>query len=437
MASTQARTSPQPPGLGRRWNFGALLVVVAGIAVAVFAAAFAFGVVFETRNPVAAMAATGGRLPIAGARLIDLRIALAMQQSLRARGVTTANMATLPPSMLGAAGLRLSARENADIASLARDVVRMTPLSSAALRQLAFVEQDPERRERLLRLAHSVSRRDVAAALQLAEMQINKGQVIEALSGLNRALVVSSSLDETVFPLLAGAATDPVGAEQLRSLLRRDPEWAERLVRWAIANPAYLAPIASVVGAIPESSPARQIGLGQQMVDVLTVQRRFAEAFTIQRAYGSDSPSIANLTTGPFPPLDWQLIDNYDSGSRQYEKNVLEIFANPGRQGDFAQVIIRLEPGPHLLTLRIAETMGRGAELRFAAMCLGPRSDRTVAERSVSLANGPVAFGFEVPASECRHQRLVLRTAADNEAVGALVRSASLGMGTATALEGE
>lgn len=410
--------------------------MAAGIAVAAYAAAFSFGVVYDARNPVAAMAATGG-LPGAGTRLGDLRIALAMQRIMRANGGTEGALASPPPAMLTAAGFQLSARENADVGNLAREVLRMTPLSSGALRQLALVEQDLDRRERLLRLAHAVSRRDVSATLQLADVQFRKGQITPALSGLNRALIVSSLLDQTVFPLLANAATDPGGAEQLRSLLRRDPEWAERLIRWAIANPATLAPLSAVVGDIPEGSPARQQGLGQQMVDLLTVQRRYAEAFAVQRAYGSSAPSIADLTTGLFPPLNWQLIDNYDSGSRPFGENVLEVFGNPGRQGDFAQIITRLEPGSHRLSLRIDETMGRGAELRFAAMCAGPQADRTVAERTAPLADGTAAFSFEIPASGCQLQRLVLRIAADNDSAGALIRSASLGTGTATSPDGE
>jgi hypothetical protein len=382
------------------------------------------------------MAVPGG-LPAAQARLTDLRIALAMKRIVDARGGTASAMANPSAAMLNNAGLQFTAREKRAVRNGAHDVLRMSPLSSPALRQLALIEPDPVKRERLLSLAHSTSRRDVTAALQLAEMNLRRGNAPPALAALNRALIVSSALDETVFPLFAGAATDPTAAQQLGSLLSKDPLWAERFIRWALANPASLGPMSVLVDDIPKSSVARQIGFGQQMVDLLTTQRRYGEAFAVQRAYSDKPPAISNLTSGAFQPLDWQLIDNYDAGSRAIGPNVLEVFANPGRQGDVAQVITRLEPGSHRLVLRLDDTVGNGAQLRFGVACVALRTERSIAERAVPLADGAAAFGFVVPASACEFQRIVLRIAADAESVGALIRSASLGKGAAAAPESE
>lgn len=404
---------------GRR----AWLALALGAAAAVYSVAFGLAVVQDTSNPVLAKAVYGG-LPAPSERLADLAIGNASQRALKAQG-TTVRPGALPPSLISGIGITLPRESQARISALALDALTATPLSSEALRQLAYIESDQTRRVRLLSLAQAVTRRDVLANLQLAELQLRRNAVASGLAALNQSLVISRTIDNAVFPILltaAGAST--TAAREVGGLLTGDPIWSERMLGWSIGNPQYLPALSRIVGYLPSTSPARVSGYGQQVIDQLVTQRRYEEAFRTYRVYAGRPAGVTTLTAGAFPPLDWKLIDNFDTGSRVFEDGVIELFANPGRRGQVAQLYTQLPGGPRQLTLRISETVGSGANLTFAATCLEGETERLVTEQQAPLRNGVQAFRYTVPATGCAFQRIDLGIVAGNDTGGALLRLA-------------
>jgi hypothetical protein len=418
-------------GAGLSWPT-AFFTLLIGLAAALYASAFSFAVLNRTSNPVVALAIPP-TLPPSAARMGDLRILLAQQDRLKQMRLSAdtpeAVRATAQAMMANAAVARglggdLAPADHRAIQALAYRGLRATPLAGAALRQLAFIEDDPDKRIELLRLAQSVTKRDTLAALQFAEFQFGS-RPQEALRSINRALVVSRNLDQTIFPMLLLATDDPLATAQIGQMLRRDPEWTEPLVLWGIANPPMLPALSRLLNYIPAESVARQAGYGQPMVDMLVQQKRYPEAFAAYRAYSPHPQQLSNLLVSDFPPLDWKLIDNYETGSRPFGKDEVELFANPGRQGDVAQIISRLAPGSYAMSLVLADTIGQG-ELRFVVACLSATGERGVADDRVTLRNGRVALSFAIPAAGCRYQQLSLRIGAEEVSAGALVKSISL-----------
>lgn len=409
------------------------VILMIGLAVGLYSAAFSFAVLNRTSNPAVALAIPP-TLPPSAARMADLRILLAHQDSLERLNLSVATpealRTTAQAMMSGAAvvptlGGDLAPADRKAVKSLAFRGLRATALAGPALRQLAFLEKDQSKRIELLRLAQSVTKRDTLAAVQLAELQMSSGQVRRGLRSINRALVVSRNLDHTIFPMLLVATDDPLATAQIGQMLQQDPNWAEPLVLWGISNPQMLPALSRLLSFIPDGSVARQAGYGQPMVDMLVQQRRYPEAFAVYRAYSPRPQQLSNLLISDFPPLDWKLIDNYETGSRFFGSNEVEIFANPGRQGEVAQVISHLAPGTHQMSLVLADKVGDG-ELRLVVACLAGSGERGVADDRVDLRNGRVTFGFIVPAAECRYQQLSLRIAATEGSAGALIKSVSL-----------
>lgn len=403
------------------------VTVAAGVLLAVWALAWSLAVAVQTKNPAMA-AKIDASLPQAAARLGDRQILAFYQKSLGPEGLTQLQQGGQPTAattMLGGAGMKLSSQERASIVGDARAILAATPYSSKALRQMASASTSAPARERLLRLANMVSKRDTMALLQLAELDLRKGNLTAGLAGLDQALTVTTDLDNTVFPLLAGAAGDPKVARQIGSLLKRDPEWANRLMRWATANPGSIAPLSAVLQYVPQGSLARAPGYGQQFIDQLAGQGRYAEAFAVYEVYSDHKQDIGNLAVDTFRPIDWRLIDNYETGSRPFGKNQLEVFANPGRLGSVAEVITRLNPGNYRFSLKLNEALGQEAQLRFAVECVVSGNARGLARLTAPLANGYRSFAFTVPAN-CAFQKVNLAVEATAEAAGALIGGVTL-----------
>lgn len=416
-----------PSGRGGQWV--RRLFVCAGALVGLYAGALGFAVLNDTTNPYIALRLHAG-LPQATERAADLRLFSVGQQALDAIGKTPRGV--LPPSLTSGIGLELPDRDEAAVKAYARAALRSSPLSSASLRQLAFFEDDPKQRGRLLDLANQVTRRDILATLHRAELKLRQNDVEGGLADLDQSLVVSTTVDSVVFPLLLGTvAANEQLAGAVRERLSREPPWSERMMRWAIANPSYLSTLTKVLDAFPAHSAARSPGFGQQVVDLLASQRQFPEAFTAYRAFNSAGPDLSNMTRSAYEPIDWKLVDNFDTGARPFDEGQVEISANPGRTGEFAQVVTNFPAGTRRLSLRLNETLGRGGMMHFAAVCLFGRTERIASERESPLRNGIVAFPFSIPTSGCPFQRLTLRIEGGTEAASALIRSVSFGEGGA------
>lgn len=414
------------PGSRGKLHWAALAV---GILFGLYAAAFSLAVWSDVSNPGLALKLHPG-LPSAAGQAADLRLFSVAQKALENHGKPAPGV--LPPSVTSGVGLELPRDDQMAVRTLARDALRHTALSSAALRQLAYLEPDLKQRRTLLNLAQRVTRRDVLALLHSAELKLRANDMASGLADLDRSLVVSRTVDAAVFPLLLGAASaNAEVAEAVGQRLVLDPPWSERMMRWAIANPASLPQLTRVLDALPANSTAREARIGQQVVDLLATQHRYPEAFAAYQVFAVGGRKLGNLAHSVFPPIDWKLTDGIDAGARIFKGSVIEIFASPGRQGEFAQLLADFAPGARVLTLQAADTTGDRGTLKFALICLEGPAERIVTEQEIPLRNGAGRLPFTIPASGCPYQRLTLGIAAETEAAGALIRSVSFGQTSA------
>lgn len=401
----------------------ALLIAAPITPLALFSGAFSSAVVLDTNEPQMSRVLYS-ELPKAKVRLGDLAIAEAFSE-LDSAGPKSP--AALPPSASELAA-QLPAATRQRIEAQALSGLADTPYASGALRQLAFVEPDPARRRSLLNLARQVSRRDVSAATQLAELQLRDGALEEGLATLDSALTISDALDARIFPLMLGATRSPEFERELRAMLVHDPAWAERLARHAAASHGSTRLFAQIVDGFPANSRARSIDYGAAIVDQLATDLQPAAAFAAYRAYSPAPQDPSAFGTGPLPPLDWRLIDSITVGTRSLggKDRVVELFAQPRRSGEVARLLLQLEPGSYSLNFAFTDPRGRGGRLTLVRACIieGRELDRT--ETRASLDNARVRLPFEV-AADCPYQSLRLGVEAEGEAVSVLVESVALG----------
>lgn len=389
---------------------------------ALFSAAFSSAVVLDTREPQVSRTLYG-ELPKAKVRLGDIAIAEAVSDfdAIEPEG------SALPPSASQmAAQLPDTVRQRIEAQALSG--LSDTPYASGALRQLAFVEPDPDRRRELLGLARQVSRRDVSAATQLAEIQLRDGTLGEGLATLDSALMISDALDARIFPLMLGAARVPEFESELRARLARDPAWAERIARHAAGAPASAALFARVVDGFPEGSRARSLDYGAPIIDRLATDLQPAAAFAAYDAYTKAPQDPEAFGSRPLPPLDWRLIDSITVGTRSLggRDRVVELFAQPRRAGEVARIMLRRAPGSYAFTLGLSDPRGSGGTLTLTRVCLAEGRELERSETRASLDAARVRLAFEVPA-DCPYQSLRLGVEAGGEAVSVLVDSVSFG----------
>ncbi len=256
-------------------------------------------------------------------------------------------------------------------------------------------------------------------------MKLRAGDNAGGLATIEQSLTTSRDVDTVVFPILLGAATvDPQFSARLSSRMQAGPAWAERLVRWAIANPASLSGLSAFVDDLPESSPALAVGYGQQMVDLLAARGEYDAAFATYAAYAGQAPDRKAIERGLFAPLDWKLTDAFDTGARVFGEDAIEVFVGAGRQGEAARIVTRMPAGATRLDLLASETVGAGAQISLVMNCLSGTSVLPGSEASAPLANGTLKFPIAVPANGCRYQQLTLLLEGGSEEAGAILRRA-------------
>lgn len=401
-------------------------IVGAGVAlwVGVLAAAFSFASAFDTSQPQMALAAYDNN-PDAKMRLADLKIAESTASKiaeLRKMPVEKAEDVSTEKLMES-----LSIDVRAQIYNLAIGVLKRSPYSAGAIRQLAFLEANPNRRKELLTLSQRISRRDVIAAFQLAEMQIQSGSVPSGLAMIDRALTVSQALDATAFPLLLSSARDQEVAHLLRQIFASDPVWGERLAIHAVENATSAQAFVQLANAFPKNSRARSLDYGTQLVDRLANDRNFSAAFEAYDIYSDSPQDFAAFGTGKFPPIDWRLVDNLETGARLLEPDgpIVEIFATAGKRGEVGQILAALPRGQYRLSFDAEEVRGAGGRLSLNLVCLEDGREVGSQENSTTINNGQLAISFTVSA-ECRVQNLRLSAVSYRVDLSALVTNVQI-----------
>lgn len=395
---------------------------------ALLSGAFSAAVSLDTSQPEISEQLYGG-LPLTKVRMGDLALADAFsgESGLGASHDSLRRKSTIDgdtPSLAGSNSITPSVQ--AVVEGRALSALSDTPYSSAALRQLALVTDDNDRQRRLLGLSRRLSRRDVAAATQLAQLQFLDGDTVGGLSTLDQALGISDRFDERIFPLMLAATRDPNFATLLRERLASDPAWAERLAAFASGDTASAPLFASLADSFPPQSRARIAGYGSILIDRLASDLQPEAAFAAYNVYSETPQDSSAFGTRPFAPIDWKLVDNLDAGARIIggRNRSAEIFANARRSGEAARILLRLNPGDYTLSLDLIEPRGEGGRFVLERVCVAAGVE-TASSQSQALypsaeATSPINLSFEVPQG-CPFQSLRLAVEAESTAISVLV----------------
>jgi len=317
-------------------------------------------------------------------------------------------------------------------AELGLQALRRDSTNVSALATLGFVTDvagDRTRARNLFINSERLSRRDLRTQLWLIEAEVARNDIPSVLRHYDTAMRTSPAARQTLFPILAGAITEPgIRTELVRRLAAR-PNWGESfLVHAAISGPDL-----GSAARLLQSSAAAKIDVPQQawaalisrLVDATQYDQAWSTYQIVRRGASSldfrfpDFRQQLDFTT----PFDWVLNENSEVTA---ELNAgadggLGISASATTGGDFVQQLQLLPPGRYALSGSVRYESGMPAVLPYWRIsCLNGTELGRIALRPT--ASGRYSGEFSVPAA-CRAQviTLTLDPSSEGEAMSGIV----------------
>ncbi len=300
-------------------------------------------------------------------------------------------------------------------AALQRDVTLPTAIE---LRAVQYEAAGARRRAaRLFELSSAISRRSLPTRLWLIQRSVDRGDVAGALANFDLALRTSSAAPPILFPVLAGAATDPQLVQPIARVLDRPSDWRAMFLSYAINQGGAAAPVAEVVLRMRDRAAVTEAQADEMLIAQLIKQGAFGTAYRIHRAFGRAVRSNASVVDPDFSdpetqyPFGWALVDGAQMGAardRVDGRSALGYRALPGSAGQVATQLLMLGPGRHrLVTASLTPPNDPPNAPFWTVTCAGEGGAQIALLSQPDETNRASAIEFTVPAG-CAAQWLAL-----------------------------
>jgi hypothetical protein len=316
-----------------------------------------------------------------------------------------------------------SERQNL-ILSLADD-----PLNRRVLRNLALdseVRNDDERARRLMRLASTVSRRDIATQLWLVNDAVRREDLAGVLTHYDAALSIRNQAYEVLLPTMTQALVHPQFRAELIPLLRAERPWVESFISYAVTYAPTVGPMATLIeeaGELPNEDELRPTlsHLLYKLVEEgrVAAARRFAVEVLDADPEVLKLPSLTEATVDPdFDPLTWSLNESADLTAYLSDDGQIEIRVTSDRWQPAAWRVFEGASGRYELAFSsISPPASSAASSRLTATCVRLGGQVPLFEKSFSALSDANTWRqqFNLPAG-CVGLRIDL--AAKSERLG-------------------
>lgn len=247
--------------------------------------------------------------------------------------------------------------------------------------------------------------RSIPVRYFLADHFLRTGQVRQGLAEISTLTRLVPGSLATVGPYLATYARDPLGRDEVRRMLKRNPE-LEPVVLQALAADADNAQLAL---SLWSGTPGSAIQPWQQrLLELLIAAGRFHEAYSMWVRFAGNtaedrSMGFSDAGRGPF---SWTLA----SGSAGVVEAGADGAARVIYYGRDDQVLatrlVILQPGNHHIDIRISGVSGAVNSLSWTIRCLP--SGTEIGQLPLGINEQDIRFSFKVPEHQCEAQRLEL-----------------------------
>ncbi|MFZ5704574.1 MAG: hypothetical protein ACOY5R_04845 [Pseudomonadota bacterium] len=304
------------------------------------------------------------------------------------------------------------------MATIARTALRSEPLTPVALRQLAVAEVMAGRQassDRLLDLAHRLSRRELGTSWLLINRSLDQGDAVGLARSFDEALTTSAGAAELLSPALVDGLFDEGVRGALVPYIRSDRPWMPAFLRSAAAGPDAVSNTALMIlaaGGLPDTP--RYADTDAYVLTGLAARRDFPlaarylrEAVRLPAGFatnGAVGPASLDSRAGPF---GWRFKDGAEGSALAGDGNAIIVRAEADRRVPVSDRVLLLAPGRYALRLRGEVPDGRAPAIAEVALrCIGSSTtDLIVGPAVIGTTSGPVNLPFAVPA-DCPAQRV-------------------------------
>lgn len=337
--------------------------------------------------------------------------------------------ADAPSTLSRAAESEFAAKRFDNAEYLARLSLAKAPFNARALRVVGLVEAEKgqtARADNLITLAGNWSLRDDPAHAWLFQHRLSRGQYASAFAHADTLARRREDMWPAMFELFAVAGTeDPRALPVLVSLVAKRPPWRQAFLNGLIdaPTPRNLQLLATIAANLQRTDGPLSNNELVQVYESLLRARQEELLAVVRARVGRPAPGRL-LVNGEFDPLsnpapfEWTLVSSVGI--------VPEVTPDPTRAGDsalrveydgfasgeVAGQLLQLSAGRHRLTGEVRAEAGAVArQLRWTVSCYG--TAQVLVGTPIGTGEAVpdwTSFGmaFDVPAQDCRMQRLTL-----------------------------
>lgn len=324
------------------------------------------------------------------------------------------------------ADVELSTAQAEAIAAISRRALRSDPLTATALRQIAVAASmagRPRAADRLLRLSHDITRRELGTSWLLIEAALERGDAVAVIRHFDEALTTSLVAGKLMYPALSAALFDPGLRAALVPYVRAARDWVPGLMHHALTDREagkYVGALVIAAGGLPRSPI--YVGLDSGILRAVAATGDFQLAGTYLRQIRAGrlavDPGFTEATTDArFGPFAWSFVDRQDLSGQRDDGGRLHVRVSTPRPGKVAVRTLMLPAGRYRFSQKVEAPREDGAAAaKWEMTCLPGTTIRRVwsLELPVRRTSSHYAGQFEVPA-DCAGQQLSLVVAGSGE----------------------
>lgn len=303
---------------------------------------------------------------------------------------------------------------------LAREALRGDATAVAAVTTLGInseLRKDARSARRLFDYSAALSRRDLPTRLWMIETAVAKGDIPEAVRHYDIALRTSRSAPDLLWPVLAGALSEPAIRNELVRTLGRRPAWSENFIPYvALQAPDTLA-TARFFAQLRRARVPVAADANAAVISRLVVDRQYDAAWHF---YSLGNPGVDRsrsrdprfTSANPAPSLfDWQAVNENGVTAtieRGQSGGIFDFATAPSIGGPVLRQMQSLPPGSYRITGHsIGIDLPAGSPAYWSLTCIDDKALGRIAVPNSSMAEGKFVGDVTVPAG-CRVQTLAL-----------------------------